>query len=261
MKKDGEAGRLERVSGFLKEMLLSFYPKAYWDFSKKSPGKAFRYIFNVVLVSAIIALALLLFGLSGISISLGSELDKFEKLNITGEIELREPVSLHDDRIIIANEKMYEGEDLLITKENITRKPLLCLVFRPYCWFNPDTTTTGIDEFSNIDAYRECLKTVIIAGLFIAMPGIVMLYLAYILLKAAIFVVAASLLGYVATFLTKHRIGFRQVLAAAIYSSTFIIIAEPFNIMVKGLYYIHVLISGLLFINSIVLLCRQRKVF
>jgi hypothetical protein len=259
---DEEHHSIGKGKRFIKEIFLSVYPDAYLRFSQKAFSHGIRYFFYALFLSAALLMFLFVYNAGNYSKNFGLEVDKFEKLNVIGEVDLKEPFYLFDKRIVIANSLNYSGQDLLITKESVLRKPVSCIVFPPVCWFSEKYISKNIKEYSDITSYKDDFKTFVMVIFVLMLPGIVIMYLIYIAAKTIVLIILFSLVGLlILRIFTSLKISLKQLFLIGIYASTVLLLSEPFNLVVHTLYYIPILVFALLFIIGINLVADRKKHF
>jgi hypothetical protein len=259
---DEEYGLSSRFKHFIKEVALSIYPDAYQKFSQKNISYGIKYYIYLLIFSAALLLFIFLYNAGTYSREFDLEANKFEKFNVAGEINLKEPVYLFNKQIVIANNMNYTDEDLLITQKSVIRKPISCIIFKPVCWFSDKYISKNIKEYSDLTSYREDFKIFVKVIFIIMLPGIILMYLMYITIKAMALIMLFSFLGLIIIrIFTSLRISLKQLFLLGIYASTIMLISEPFNLLIHTLYYIPVLIFTFLFIIGINLVGERKKHF
>jgi len=243
----------QRLYFFLKTLIQSFNPESYHDLSNRPLGSAVKYLFGILVVSSLIFAVLITINLVSIHSNLNKELTKLDSLKVI--CELREPIIIDKHDIVIANEKNYTDENLLITSREISRKPLLCAILSPTCIFKNEPIKTN---YRNLGKNPDDLGNFLFIIFILMFPGLLLLYLLYSLIKTLIIIFIMSLIAYSIIKAVKLKMKFRQILLCALYSSTIVLLAEPFNIILWNLYYIHIIIFIIIFIIS-VLLISERK--
>jgi hypothetical protein len=251
-----------KAKHFLKETALSLYPDAYNRFSQRNLSYGVKYFCYALILSAAVLLFLFLYNFGTYSKEFDLQVDKFEKLNVVGEFDLKEPVQLINNRIVIANSMNYTNEDLLITQKSVTRKPVYCIVFEPVCWFSERYISKNVKEYSDITSYKDDFKTSVKIIFVLMLPGMILMYLLYIAIKAMALIILFSFISLIIIrIFTSFRISLKQLFLIGIYASTVMLISEPFNLLVHTLYYIPIIAFAFLFIIGINLVAEKKKHF
>ena len=251
-----EPGRILR---FFKSIALSFYPDAYPRLAGKSLAGASGYLAGVLVLSFVATLLLLAFNAGEIHAGLSAELAKFEDLNVSISMRLSEPIVLDKQQIVIANSWNYSGERVLLTDEVLVRKPFLCMLVRPACWFRSAEIEVETESLENLAADRKRMQTIAVWLLLLLLPSMLIIYFLYAALRSLVVVLILSLIGILGARIFRYRLRYRQSLVIAVFSSTAMILADPFNLILWNLYYLHIAASLALFCAGAALVAERRR--
>ena len=223
--KDPKISKKEYIIRFLKTVVTSIYPDSYKRFSERKILEGISYFFMVLGLSFIIALAVMGFKLFDIGQELEEELNKVNEFEI--EFELSDDINFGFLRI--AEEGNLTDEKILITKESITDRGILCIL-TPICFGEPKTS-----KFDDFDSYKDNITNFFNIMMIVLLPAITIVYT---FLNGAAALVLCLLFTLIAKFFTKKlRISRRQIFLIAIYACTPLLILIPFSLIFK-LYYL-----------------------
>ncbi len=243
----------DRLFFFLKTMLKSFNPEKYHDLSARPMASSVKYFLGVILVSSAILAVFIGLNLSSLHSTLDKELSKLDTLKVS--CSFSEPIVFGRQNIVIANDMNYTDQNILITSSEVQRKPLACLLIRPLCIFSNKPVST---DFANLGSNPKGLGDFIYLILVLMFPGLLIVYLLYMLLKTLVIIYLLSIIAFIIIKALKFKIRFRQILLCGIYSSTVLLLAEPFNIMLINLHYLHVVVFIIIFTISVLLISEKR---
>lgn len=243
----------DRLRGFFKTILFSFNPEKYHMLSERSFIIGLRYLIFLTTLSTIILGCLLAFNMFSLRHALPTEIEKVNDIQLRGNFT--DPIIVDKHKLVFANEYNYTNENLVVTDTEIIRKPTLCALLRPICILKNDPMIT---EYANLREHKKELSNFIFVLLLLLFPGILIVYFIYIFLKTALILAIISIIAYLIIKLIKFQIKFRRVMLSAVYASTPMVLAEPFNVMIHSLYYIHVIFFILLFSVVLLLLCERK---
>ncbi len=243
----------DRLFFFLKTLLKTFNPEKYHDLSARPMTSSVKYFLGIILISSLILGVLIGINMVSLHATLDNELAKLDTLKVS--CSFSEPIVFGKQNIVIANDMNYTGQNILITSSEIQRKPLSCMLLRPLCLFNSKPVTT---DYTNLGKDPKGLGDFLYLALVLMFPGILLGYLLFMMVKSLLIIYMLSIIAYVLIRAFKLKMRFRQILLCALYSSTILLLAEPFNIMLINLHYIHVALFILLFTISILLISERK---
>ncbi len=250
-----------RVLAFLKTVLQSFYPDSYQKLSEKSLRQGMVYFLQIVMLSLAILVVLIIANIASFQLAVNNELAKVDSLNITGSVNLSEPILFEKQGIVIANDMNYTDENLLITNSEIIRKPFLCTLLKPACLFTGEPVRKNISDFSSLGQDKAQIGSIFKIILLLMAPSLLFIYFVYFFLKTVMIILLLSVIGAIAARVLNYNLPFKKALLIAIFSSTIMVLAEPFNLVMWNLFYIHVILFLLLFIINISLVSERRHDF
>lgn len=243
----------ERLYIFFKTIMQSLIPPAYKDLSQERVPDAMRYLFKLVGLSAIILALIIIVNLATFESHIESEINKINDLRILPD--LSEPIIFDQQDIVICNEGNYSGENLLVTEKEIIRKPTFCAMLKPACLFQREPIRTN---YSDLSKHKEDIGQFIFLMLLLMLPGIVIVYLLYFLLKTFLIILILTMIANLIARSAKFRITSMQIFNCAVFAATPMILLEPVNLMIIDLWYLHVAGFITLFILGIIMVGEKR---
>jgi hypothetical protein len=211
--------------GFWKHVLLALTPKTYSELSSKKIRDGVKYIFALLFASFIIMCILALPRIAAMPNYIETELSKFDKLNISIEMETSSPVRItgEDPQIMIdaGADAAIGDEKLLITGDQ--------LIYRPY----GIAKTYNISEYSDVTAKKQEISRLMTLLVIILIPTILITSYIMFLVKYIITIIVLAVLLFIALRMMKKELSFFKSLNVAIYAATPMILLEiifiPFN--------------------------------
>ncbi|MBT3408691.1 hypothetical protein HN415_08495 [Candidatus Woesearchaeota archaeon] len=237
---------------FSKTLLQSLNPFNYYELSSRPVTKSSRYLFGLIMFSSIILGMLIILNMISFHNSFGDELSKLKSLELN--TSLNEPIEIEKYKFAFVNERNYTNENLLITNKEIVRKPTFCSLLKPACLINRDPVIT---DYTNLQDHIDDLGNFLLVVFLLMFPGLLLLYLIYMMLKIILIIGLLSIITHIITRLMKYPLRFSRILLCALYSSSILVLLEPINIMALNLYYIHVILFISIFIAGLTLVIRK----
>ncbi|MBU0756994.1 MAG: DUF1189 domain-containing protein [Nanoarchaeota archaeon] len=232
---------------FITHLKESFNPEKYNYLKTITTRKAFEYFFLLILFST------LLFGLAGVvrlhrlSGFIDESFTKIEKLNVSFDVDMKEPVTISKIPLIVLDLREEEpdpnNECMLITKSSLYRKR-----------FRPDfkdmtlfeTVKYPLEGYSDLAANKDMFKTFFGLVFIILLPSILLVLYFYNMMKYFVVIMFVTLIGYAISRLNRMKMKKRVVMKVAIFTSTLLVILEllisPFfrlNILPEIIYIIY----------------------
>jgi hypothetical protein len=248
--------KLPERERFWKTLAWSFIPDKYRTLSSRPLSSSLAYFLRIILLSFGILVVLLLFNVATLSRSLNEEFSRFESLKVTVDFKLKEPISLERYGIIIADQKAYDGENLLVTLNGSTRKPAVCVFLEPACWFGNRTMQMNNSIDLAADSGKSSRSAMMLVILLL--PSLLALYLIYSGLMLSLLVLVATALGFFISRLTGGRASLMKTFLVALHASTIVALLEPFNLVLWKIYSVHLILFVGLFTICMLLVAEKR---
>jgi hypothetical protein len=230
------------IGRFFKTLFQTFVPDNYHALCEKPFKEAGIYFLHIVLLSFGIIILLLLLNIASLRMAFQKEFDKVENLNVSVDFKLKAPIVFEKQGIVIANQKAYDEENLLITDYGIVRRPIACSFFAPACWFSKDTIKVNSTSYGDLAENKDRFAAMLISIILVALPVLIVAYLLFYAIKLLLLIVVATALGFALARLFGFMVSIRKALLVALFSSTIYAVLEPFDLVMWNLYYVHVVI-------------------
>ncbi|MGM5482785.1 MAG: DUF1189 family protein [Nanobdellota archaeon] len=251
----------KRIYLFFKTLIFSLYPFYYHKFSQKRFSEGFAYIGCLLLLITIFTGILLCIKIPQTMNTIASEMDKFEKLEISADMELKKDITLAGSKLRISEDATYSNETVLLTKENINFKKPSCIMLEPLCWFGNSTKKLKTSELSNILEYKEKIKKGLKSLAIAVYPALLIFIVIVISLKTILVLILLFLLIRLLKKMLKMRLSNRQSTLISIYATTIFIVAEPVNTLLLNLYYIHLIVALVMAALGVALVGQKKHRF
>lgn len=218
--------KYNRFITFFMTILKSLNPGSYKDFIHRKARFATLYLCNLIIFAMILFFIVLIPFLLKMPAFLNTELVKIDNLEISPSVEITNDITLKHPHIAVAENKTYDGEFLLITETEVSRKNTMCLLSKIWCYFDNEPityTAEGAREF--LDNEKK-LGTSIFAIVLLMLPGILIALFFYYLIKYVIIIVAFSVLMHALSVALKFNLNWKKVLIIGIHSATIMVLLD-----------------------------------
>jgi hypothetical protein len=206
-------------SGYLREMAASVRPKSYSGLAANSVWHGAKYLLVMLLIVYVLMSIISLPSLFGMPGSISAQLEKFNKLNLTADVDMSSPVMFTetDPQIIIDTTGQVQNmttEKILITED--------FLAYRPY----NRVVKVNITDLQEISSYRERLSSLLTFLAVLILPSILITSYIISLIKYAFLIILMCLVVFIFSRVAKKDIGLRKSLMTSIYASTVMVVIE-----------------------------------
>lgn len=239
--KKEKLGFRQRLTGFLRTMVMSFWPDSYTRFSQRRLMQGISYFFALLVFALLFFCILSLARLPGLLEGLSSQTHKFEALELDVDMNLTEDISLLGGEVTISEHGNYSGQTLLMTKDAIYLKDLKCISFPALCYVGGDRS--GMKETSQLKDvldYEDWFMRFLLLLLIIAIPFFVIFSAIVLMLKALFFMALAYVLCLAAAKVFGYKISLLKILLVVIYASTIYIVLSPIDKIIYPLFFAHI---------------------
>ncbi len=214
--------------GFWKQVILTLTPRNYSGLSTRSIRGGVKYILALLFASFIIMCIMAMPKIASMPNYIESELSKFDKLNISIDIETSSPVGIPGENpqiIIDANSEAVMGDEkLLITGDY--------LFYRPY----GVTKAYNISEYGDVTIKKQDISRLLTLLVIILIPTLLITAYLLFLVKYIITILALAVILFIVLRLMKKELGFFKSLNIAIYAATPMILLEVIFIPLSAKY-------------------------
>jgi hypothetical protein len=240
---------------YLWKILMSVNPDAYSRFSEHKLREGIVYLAFVLILSGLVWLGLLFANLGSLNAGMQDGFDKIENIEI--DFNLTSDIELDGVDVLITEETNATGKDVIITDENITFRPVNCILFKPSCILNGDDYTVIEDPLKHKDELRGYLML----GLLLISPTLMFAYIIYQTTIILTIIGTLVLITFLVAMMVSYRIGIKEMTLIGIYASTPLILSAPIQYFYHNLYYIPNIIQVVLFVIGVMLVGKSKKKF
>lgn len=233
--------KLKDTAAFFIAVANAFNPLAYRGISQKSLKSVITYSLYLLLITTLIATAIILPSLSSLDSGISSQLGRFSQLSVKTELATKEPIEseiswLGNMKVFInttADAKTTAKYDIALTGSELRVKPLLCFFRNEVC------SLLGVGQHSSqikeIDVLKSAGKApgTLSALLLVMLPGLLVIFYASLLLKYVAVALAAAVLSYAVLKLTKKDTGFLDALKITIYAATVLVALDAASFLLR----------------------------
>ncbi len=238
-------------AGFIGLLVRTVNPLSYKKLSQGSYKDGMRYFFHLLLFSYILFFLITIPHFFGFYTEFRAATTQLNNFTLVPRLEVNQLLSFDSFDLIIANEKEYDGEALLITQKSISWQNTWCLLFKPACFFyEDDPEVFDSTRAQNIVEDSDALTKMIFGLLLLLLPGILIAAFVYLIIKYVFMILVFFVLGYIWAFMLRMEIHLRQLLLIALYSLSLSIIVETVLSIYYDTYSVPYLLSFVLFLLS-----------
>lgn len=218
--------RYKNMLKFFGTIIQTLTPGSYYRLARMHARRGWHYYFQLVCFSFFIMLLLAIPALIQLPDKFAFEATKIATLTIIPVVEVDETLSFNHDRILIANEKPYEGEMLLITKNAIYIQKFVCFLSKVGCLFTDKPTSVDAQNARAFVDNKQQLSTLLFVGFLVILPGVLLFYYLFLLLKYALIIVIVAFMGFIVCVFLKNHLRWKEILLTSIYASTLFVLPE-----------------------------------
>lgn len=238
-------------AGFLGVLVRTANPLSYKKLSHGSYKDGLRYFFHLLLLSYILFFLLTIPHLLGFYSEFRSATTQLNNFTLVPQLEVNQILSFDSFDLIIANEKEYDGEALLITQKSVSWPNTWCLLFKPACFFyEDDPEVFDSSRAQDMVDDGDALTKWVFGLLLLLLPGILIATFIYLIIKYVLMILVFFVLGYIWAFLLRMEIHLRQLFLIALYSLSLSIVVETVLSAFYDTYSVPYLLSFVLFLLS-----------
>jgi hypothetical protein len=220
-------------AGFLGVLVRTLNPLSYKKLTHGGWGEGFRYFSHLLLLSFVLFSLFTVPHLVGFYDQLRSETEHLNNFTLAPQLDVDQIIEFEDFGLVVANDKKYDGELLLITQDSLYWPDKRCLFVEPTCLFYDEPEVLDFSHANEIVEDRDKFTNVAFGFIMLMLPGIFVMLYFYFFVKYLIFVLIFFLLGYVWCLLLRMEIHTRQLFLHAIYALSITMVVQT----VFGFYY------------------------
>lgn len=218
--------RYKNMLKFLGTIIQTLTPGSYYRLARMHARRGWHYYFQLVSFAFFLMLIFAIPALVKLPDKLAHEATKVTTLTIIPDVEVDETVSFNNDRILIANDKPYEGEMLLITKDAIYIQKLVCFLSKVGCLFTDKPTPVDAQNARAFVDNKQQLSSLLFMGFLVILPGLLLFYYLFLLLKYALIIVTIAFICFVVCLFLKNHLRWKEILLTSLYASTLFVLPE-----------------------------------
>lgn len=234
--------------GFLGLLIRTVNPLSYKKLCTASFGQGLRFYLHLLLFSFLLFFLFTVPYLFNFYEETRTETNNLNSFSLAPQLDVNQTIEFEDFGIVVANEKAYDGEFLLITQQSIFWKNNLCLFSKLACFLENDPHQVDFSQAQQLVGDRDKFTNVVFFFILLMLPGIFLLLFFYHLVKFFLVVLLYFCIGYIYTMLIRYEIHARQLFLVAVYSLSVTILVEIVFGMYYDTYYIPYLLSFVLFV-------------
>lgn len=248
---------------FLVTAAESLNPLAYAHLRHRHFIENFSYITSLVFVCLFISALAYLPIIANVEPTVAEELQSFEKLGVSYEVETENPVDVAFfgiNAMRIGGKAGEKGNALMsISSEGITSRNALCSGLSLLCGIYPDSFASS-EDLKNLADNRKQLARVVRMAVLLSLPGMLIVALIFYTAKYLATALALTIIGFIATKILRFEINLNSIFAVSIYSSTIFIIPDmlgsSFGIELLG---VHWVLFAAMFIAGVLLSAKKAE--
>lgn len=231
----------------------SLNPFSYSHLRHRNVLESLSYIFSLVFACIFILSAYYVPSLISMDSRIYSELGKFERIGVSYEMGMKEPVDASFFGISILRFGDKGNSLLSISDDGISSRSVFCMALSPLCRVYRDSEMPASD-MNDLSGRKKELSLLMRNAFLLALPGIFMSVLIYFVVKYIAISAFFAVLGLVFSRLMRFELNLYSSFVMSCYSITVLAIPQMlsgnFGISLFGmewLFFLALFISGLMF--------------
>lgn len=236
--------------GFLGVLIRTVNPLSYKKLCTASFGNGIRFYIHIILFSFILFIILTVPYMFRFYNEIRAETNNLNSFSLAPQLDVNQTIEFEDFGIVVANQKAYDDEFLLITQQSLYLKNKLCLFSKLICLVENEPQQIDFSEAQHLVEDRDKFTNVIFFFILLMLPGIFIILLFYLLIKFSLIIFLYFCIGYLYTLLIRYEIHARQLFLVAVYSLSITIFVETIFGIYYNTYYIPYILSFILLIIS-----------
>ncbi|MBW2999851.1 DUF1189 domain-containing protein [Candidatus Woesearchaeota archaeon] len=235
------------LKNFFKTVGMSFNPVAYDQLSERLLGDTSKYFLAVLLLGFILAFLLAVPKIAGTAHYLNEQFNKFEKLDVNMDYEMKEAVVITDNYPLITIDTTKEPKEF--------KKGVLVTEDKVYYALLPFTSPKSFDVEKAHDLVASSGKAsnLIYVLLLLMIPSFLVFGYLYFLIKFLLVVIAGFILALVIARIIRYGITVRELINVALYAATPMILIRMITLpFLPHIYYAEYAFFGLFLLMGII---------
>lgn len=243
--------------GFLGMMIRTVNPRSYKKLTSASVKEGLRFYIHVLLFAFLLFIIITVPYLFSFYDKIREESNNLETFTLAPQLSVNQVIVFDDFNVVVANNKTYDGEALLVTQQTLYWKNGLCVFSNLACLLNNDPHSLDFSKAQTIVEDREKFTNLSFGLLLLLLPGILLLLFLYHLVKFFLVILLFFVIGLVYTTAIRYEIHTRQLFLIALYSLTLTIVVETMFSIYYNTYYIPYILSFILFVLTTYLVAEK----
>ncbi len=244
-------------AGFLGILIRTVNPLSYKKLCHGNFSDGFRYLFHIIFFAFILFIFFTIPHLVSFYDQLRLETEHLNNFSLAPQLDVNQIIAFDDFNIVVANQKKYDGERLLITQNSISWPDIRCLFIDPTCFFYDNPTVLDFSKARHLVEDREKFAKITFSVVLLLLPGILIVLFAYIFIKFLLIVLILFFIGYLWCMILRMEIRIRQLFLNAVYALSITIIVQTVFGFYYETYYIPHLGSFVLFLLATYLVAEK----
>jgi hypothetical protein len=235
------------LKNFFKTVGMSFNPVAYDELSERLVGNTFKYFLAVLLLGFILAFLLAVPKIAGTAHYLNEQFNKFEKLDVNLDYEMKEPVVITENYPLVTIDTTKEPKEfkkgVLITEEKF------------YYAILPFTSPRSFDikKAYDVAANSGNASNYIYVLLLLMLPSFLVFGYLNFFIKFLLVVIAGFILALVIARIIRYGITVRELINVSLYAATPMILIRMITLpFLPHIYYVEYVLFGLFLLMGII---------
>ncbi|MFA6889240.1 MAG: DUF1189 family protein [Candidatus Woesearchaeota archaeon] len=245
------------IIGFFGVLIRTINPMSYKKLCNASTINGFKFYIHLLLFSFILFMLVTIPYLFSFYDEIRAETNNLNTFTLAPQLDINQSINFEDFGIVVANQKSYDNELLLITQQSIYLKNNICLFSDIACiWFNNPKQF----DFSNAQLLvedRDKFTYIIFTFILLLLPGIFIMLFLFLFVKFLLMIGLFFLIGFIYTTAIRYEIHLSQLFLVALYSLTVTVIVETVFGIYFETYYIPYIASFILFVVSTYLVAEK----
>ena len=243
--------------GFLGVLIRTVNPRSYKKLTSATVKEGLRFYLHVLFFSFLLFILLTIPYLFSFYDKIRSEANNLETFTLAPQLSVNQVIVFEDFNVVVANNKTYDGENLLVTQQTLYWKNALCVFSSLGCLLNNDPHSLDFSSAHTLVEDREKFTHLSFGILLLMLPGILLLLFLYHLFKFFLIILLFFVIGLVYTTAIRYEIHARQLFLIALYSLTLTIVVETVFSIYYNTYYIPYILSFILFVLTTYLVAEK----
>lgn len=234
--------------GFLGLLIRTVNPLSYKKITGAGTFQGIRFYFHLLCFSFMLFIFITIPYLFSFYDEIRAETNNLNNFTLAPQMDVNQMIEFDDFGIVIANQKAYDGETVLITQQSLTWKNSLCLISSIACLFDNEPHQVDFSRAKELVDDRDKFTNVVFFFILLMLPGIFIVLFFFLAIKFILAILLFFLIGVIYTTAIRYEIHGRQLFLVAIYSLTPTIVVQTMFGLYYETYYIPYILSFVLFV-------------